>query len=49
MLPKRTVIGSFPSRIAELGLDGAIKWAVDLQLKYDIQVITDGGAAGKHY
>jgi len=46
MPPKRTVIGSFPSRIAELGLDGAIKWAVDLQLKYGIQVVTDGEQRG---
>lgn len=46
MLPKRTVIGSFPSRMAELGLDGAIKWAVDLQLKYGIQVVTDGEQRG---
>ena len=46
MLPKKTVISSFPSRIAELGLDGAIIWAVDLQLKYDIQVVTDGEQRG---
>jgi methionine synthase II (cobalamin-independent) len=46
MLPRRTVIGSFPSRVTEFGLDGAVRWAVSLQLKYGIQVITDGEQRG---
>lgn len=43
---RRTVIGSFPSRASELGLENAIKWAVDLQLRYGIEVITDGEQRG---
>lgn len=43
---KRTVIGSFPSRLSELGLDGAIRWSIDLQLRYDVEVVSDGEQRG---
>ena len=35
-----TVIGSFP--LKKLRLEDAIRWAVDLQLKHGIDLITDG-------
>ncbi len=43
---RRTVIGSFPSALPRLGIDGAIKWVVDLQLKHGVEVITDGEQRG---
>jgi len=43
---RRTVIGSFPSRISELGLDRAIRWVIDLQLRYGIEIVTDGEQRG---
>jgi len=36
----KTVIGSFPPK--KLALEDAIKWAVDIQLKHDIDIISDG-------
>lgn len=36
----KTVIGSFPPK--KLPLEQAIKWAVDLQLAHDLDVISDG-------
>jgi len=36
----KTVIGSFPPK--KLPLDNAIKWAVDIQLKHGIDLISDG-------
>lgn len=43
---KRTVIGSFPSVLPRLGIEDAIKWAVNLQLKHGVEVITDGEQRG---
>ena len=36
----KTVVGSFPPK--KLPLQEAIKWAVDLQLDYDLDIVTDG-------
>jgi len=42
---KRTVIGSFPKENSDF-LDEAIRHVVDLQLQYDVHIITDGEQRG---
>ena len=46
MVFKRTVIGSFPSALSKFSIDAAVKRVVDLQLKYGVEVITDGEQRG---